>query len=361
MGSEYMVWAKTRSHARFNLATSGVLELALSELPVRLEDIEINGPTFYGYPPLQERLAAKLGMPEERVVAATGTSMANYLALAAFLKPGDEVVIEDPTYDPLLAVAHYLQADVRRFARRSEDGFAIDLDRIEEALTPRTRLVVLTNLHNPTSALADTAVLRAVGESASRVGAKVVVDEVYLETLFEAKRPSASHLGPEFVVTGSLTKAYGLSGLRCGWVVAEPEAVARMWRLNDLFGNVPAHVAECLSLIALDHLEAIASRAKRLLDANRRHLLSFLSSRSDLEVAPPPFGTVAFPRLAGGNVDRLCVLLQEKYETSVVPGRFFGRPDHFRVGIGGDTETLVGGLERLGAALNEIRGSTVSH
>jgi aspartate/methionine/tyrosine aminotransferase len=354
MGSEYMVWAKTRSQARYNLATSGVLDFPLSDLPVHLQDIELTGPSFYGYPPLQERLAARLGVPEVRLVAATGTSMANHLAMAALLGAGDEVLIEEPTYEPLLAVARYLGAHVGRFARRREDGFRVDSSEVSRKLTPRTRLVVLTNLHNPTSMLTDAGTLRAVGDAAARVGARVLVDEVYLEALFEPTPPSAFQLGEAFVVTGSLTKAYGLGGLRCGWAVAEPELARRMWRLNDLFGNIPAHAAERLSLVALSHLPHIASRAKKILDRNRHILASFLAARADLEAPVPEFGTVVFPRLKRGSVEALCSLLREKYETSVVPGSFFAMSEHFRLGIGGSPEILAGGLDRLGAALDTL-------
>jgi len=183
--SPYMEWAKLRSGARFNLAASGVMSYPLSGLPVRLEDLEINGPTIYGYSPLQERLARKNGVSPENVVAATGTSMANHLAMAATLEPGDEVLVEEPTYELLLSAAQYLGATIRRFPRRFEDDFRIDPEEVARHITPRTKLVVITNLHNPSCALTDTATLAAIGEVARSVGARVLVDEVYLETLFD--------------------------------------------------------------------------------------------------------------------------------------------------------------------------------
>ena len=244
--SEYIEWAKTRSQARFNLATSGVMHYPMADLPVRLEDIELSGPSWYGYEPLQQALAAKSGVATENVVAAAGTSMANFLAMATILGPGDEVLIERPAYDPLVSTAAYLGAIVNRFERRFVDGFRIDPLAVERAVTDRTRLIVLTNMHNPSGALVDNETLSQVGEIARRAGARVLVDEVYLEALFGQPAPSAFHLGNEFVTTTSLTKAYGLSGLRCGWILAEPELAKKMWRLNDLFGNIPAHPAERL-------------------------------------------------------------------------------------------------------------------
>ena len=352
-GSPYMEWSKLRSRARFNLATSGVADFPLARLPAKLADLEINGPTIYGYAPLQERLSRKTGAPADAIVAAAGTSMANHLALASLFEPGDEVLVEHPTYELLLSTAAYLGAAIRRFARPPEEDFALDPREVERAISPRTRVVVLTNLHNPSSVRAAESALREVGEIAARNGASVLVDEVYLEACFDGPR-SAFFLGDNFVTTSSLTKAYGLSGLRCGWILAAPELARRIWRINDLYAATPAHPAELLSVLAIDHLAEVAADAKVRLDRNRRRLGEFLDQRPDLEAPRPPSGTTAFPRLRSGPVDAFCALLREKYDTSVVPGRFFGMPDRFRIGIGGDTEILEEGLRRLSGALDEF-------
>jgi len=354
MGSEYMEWAKTRSEARFNLAVSGLPDVPLAELPVRFEDLELTAPGRYGHPPLLERLAHRLGVPVDCVVTATGTSMANYLALDALLAPGDEALIEEPTYELLIRAAEHVGARIVRFPRRHEQGFSLDPAEIEKALRPSTRLIVITNLHNPSSALTEEPTLREVSALARSVGARILVDEVYLETLYD-RRPwrSAFHLGPEFVTTSSLTKAFGLSGLRCGWILAEPGLARRIWRLNDLFGVNLAHPAERLSVVALDNLEPIAAGAQALLDANRVLLDRFLDTRGDLSCFRSGFGTVAFPLLKSGRVEELCACALERYETSVVPGGFFGRPEHFRIGLRAPTEMVAEGLVRLGKALDE--------
>jgi aspartate/methionine/tyrosine aminotransferase len=355
MRSEYIEWAKTRASARFNLATSGVMNYPISELGVTLEDIELSGPSLYGYEPLQRALADKCEVEPENVVAAIGTSMANHLAMAAILEPGDEALIELPAYDPLLGIARYLGASVKRFTRRFEGDFTVNPGEIERAVTSRTRLIVMTNLHNPTCVLTDNNTLEQIGEVARSIGARVLIDEVYLEALFDRAPRSAFHLGPQFVTTSSLTKAYGLSGLRCGWVLAEPELARRMWLLNDLFGNIPAHPAERLGVVALAKLDRIASRAQALIEKNRVVLDRFLDSREDLDTIRPGVGTTVAPRPKRGNVEELCTLLREKYETVVVPGSFFEMPDHFRIGIGCEGEMLAEGLNQLGAALDEMK------
>jgi aspartate/methionine/tyrosine aminotransferase len=351
--SPYMEWAKLCSAARYNLATSGVMSYPLAEIPVRLEQLEINGPTVYGYAPLQERLASKNGVTPDCVVAATGTSMANHLAMAALFEPGDEILIEEPTYELLVSTARYLGAEVRTFPRRFEDDFRIDPAEVRKQITRRTRLIVIANLHNPSGAFVADDTLRALGGLAAEAGARVLVDEVYLEVLYNHPVRSSFHLGPQFVVTNSLTKGYGLSGLRCGWILAQPDLARRMWHINDVYGATPVHPGELLSVVALDNLAAIARRAKAIVETNRALLLAFLDSRNDLDCFRPRFGTIFFPRLRHGAVEQFCSLLREKYETSVVPGRFFGMPQHFRIGLGGDPGMTAAGIERLGRALDE--------
>lgn len=353
MGSSYMHWAKTRSVAKYNLATSGLNNVKLRELNVSLDDLEITE-GGYGYQPLIQSIATRYRVAQEEVVTGAGTTFANHLAMAALIKPGDEVLFEHPAYEPMLALAHYLGADVKRFSRRFEDEFQVLPEELERLVTPKTKLIVITNLHNPSGVLIDDERMKQIGEIARRVDALVLVDEVYMETLFEESPRTSFHLGEEFVVTSSLTKAFGLSGLRCGWILAQRDLAKRMWLLNDLFASTAVHAGERLSLVAMQQLEGIGERAKQLFDRNRQILNNFLDTREDLEVIRPEFGTVMFPRVRHGTSDRLCDLLREKYETTVVPGVFFEMPAHFRIGIAGDTEILKTGLERLEKALNSF-------
>jgi aspartate/methionine/tyrosine aminotransferase len=349
-----MNWAKTRSFARFSLATSGIMNYPLKDLGIEINELEISGPTYYGYAPLQKALAEKCGVNENCVAASIGTSMANHLVLAALLESGDEILVEEPTYEPILAVAKYLKANIRRFPRTFSEGFRIDPERIAKSITPKTKLIVITNFHNPSGVFTDQTVMKKIGKIAEGVGARVLVDEVYLECLFpkSGDRISSFHLGNQFIVTSSLTKAYGLSGLRCGWILAEPELIERMKMMNDLFSATPSHTSEILSIIALQKLSQIAERSKALLNTNRKLLQQFFEEQhSSLEVILPPSGTIAFPKLKDRDPEKFFTELREKYETLVVPGKFFEMPEHFRIGIGGPTETLTEGLARLRKAL----------
>ena len=350
-----MRWAKTRAKVKYDLALSGILNLPLAELDATISDIDLNGDNSYGYGPLIDALAAHAEVQRDCVVTISGgTSMANHLAMAAALEHGDEVLIEQPTYEPLLALAQYFGAKIKRFARPAEKNYRVDLDDLRSKVSPQTRLIVLTNLHNPSSALVDEDTLRRVGEIAQSVSARVLVDEVYLEALFEAAPRSSVSLGPHFIATSSLTKGYGLSGLRCGWILAEPELAQRMRLLHDIFGALAPHPAERLSVLALRKLPKFIARAKTILETNRAVLNDFYDSREDLRVARSRAGTTSFPHLLKGTVENLYTLLTEKYETAVVPGRFFESPQQFRIGMCAEPELFSEGVRRLGRALDEI-------
>lgn len=350
-----MHWAKTRPKVKYDLALSGILNLPIAELDVEFKELELHGDNPYGYRPLIDALAKHRQVaPENVVTVAGGTSMANHLAMAALIEHGDEVLIEQPTYDPLLAVARYLGAKIKRFPRPFEIEFKIDIDALEKQIGKNTRLIVLTNLHNPSSARVDDQMLRKVGELARNAGARVLVDEVYLEAMFENAPPSAISLGPEFVVTSSLTKGYGLSGLRCGWIFAEPKLAEKIRRLDDIFAASAPYVTEQMSVMALNQLPKISARAKSMLETNRQMLKKFWQTRTDIVAVPTKFGTTSFPRLPNVDVEKFCAALPKKYETAVVPGKFFEASQHVRIGMCCEPNDFQAGIEQLGQALDEL-------
>ena len=354
MQSEYMHWAKSSSGAKYNLALSDLQHFPLSDLSVRFSDLSITGASGYGYQPLLEAIARKENVTTDCVVETLGTSMANYIAMAALIELGDEIIIEHPTYELLLSIAQYLGANVKRFHRRFEGKFLIDIDELRRAVTSKTKLIIITNLHNPSSAFTDEETLKQIGAIAENVGANVLVDEVYLDAAFAKKPRSAFHLGEQFVTTNSLTKVYGLSGLRCGWILAEPKLAQKMWRLIDLHYSTHVHIAEQLSVAVFSQLDKISERARSLLKRNCEMIQTFFSSRNDISAILHEQGLIAFPKLRSGNPEQLCTLLRDKYETTVVPGSFFDMQEYIRIGLGRESATLRQGLANVALALDEI-------
>jgi len=353
--SVYMTWAKQHAGDRYNLANSGILPCGPDEFPIASEKLSPNGDNVEGYPPLKEAIAAKYGCDPDGVVLAAGTSGANFIACAAILEPGDEALVERPTYEPLLAVAGYLGASIRRFSRSPENGYRIDPDEVRALLSPRTKLIVLTSPHNPSGVVVEPQALAALAGLAEEAGAVLLVDEVYRDILFEEAPPTAVHLGPACVATSSLTKSYGLSGLRCGWILCRPGWAERMRRLNDLMGVTGPFPTEMLGRSAFQDLARLEARTRGLIEPNERLVHRFLGEQADfLDCVVPPRSMTVFPRLTRAtSSDALHDRLRARH-TSVVPGRFFEYPRHFRLGFGVRSENVAAGLQHLAEVLKEL-------
>jgi aspartate/methionine/tyrosine aminotransferase len=347
----YMEWAKTRPTPEFDLAGSNILACTLDDLTGAREAVSLSGANDTGYAPLVDAIAARYGVTADRVTTASGTSGANFFVFAALLEPGDDVLVERPGYDPLLGASRLFNARTTRFERVFEEGYRLDPDRVKRAMTPRTRLIVVTTPHNPTGVMADSAALDEIGTMAERAGGHVLVDEVYRDLTGDASPPAAAR-GDVFITTNSLTKSYGLSSLRAGWVIAAPGVTYRVRRARDVVDGTGSIVAERLAALAFQQLDRLHERARAVLARNKAVADAFLQSRRDLEWVPSA-GTIVFPRIkgvedAGPFVERL----MHERRTAVGPGRFFEAPAHFRVGYGGDTEKIRAGVDRLAAALD---------
>jgi len=350
----YMTWAKRHEKARWDLTGSNLLPCSLDDLPGAREAMELHGRNDDGWPPLVDAIASWYGVARERVATAPGASGANFLALAALVRPGDTVLVEWPGYDPHAGAARLLGADVRTFERGWDQRFELDPDRVEAALTEGTRAIVLTNLHNPSGAYATPESLAHVGALARAVGAKVVVDEVYLDAADAVDSTPAARRDDVFVSTNSLTKSFGLSGLRVGWILADPETVERMLRVRDVVDAVGSVPSETLATLAFGHLDDLLERARGILARGGTLLRDFVEGREELEWVPPMGGAVGFPRLAeADDAEPLVDAAARDYGVGVTPGRLFGEPAHFRVAVAGEPSVLEEGLEALGRALDE--------
>ena len=360
----YMEWAKTRPVPRFDLATSSMLACPIDELPGARDAVALTGSNDNGYAPLMQAIAARYGVGADQVTTAQGASGANFLVCAALLGIGHEVLVERPGYDPLLAAPRLMGAGTARFDRDFSSGFGLDPDRVRRAMTPATKLIILTSPHNPSGVIVDRAALIEIGQIAGANDAHVLVDEVYLDATvastvngdgppLSTAGTTAAQLGEMFIATSSLTKSYGLSGLRCGWILSSAAVAERLRRARDVVDGTGPIVTERLAALAFERLDLLIARSKALLETNGSIVRDFLTSRKDVEWADPHGGTVVFPRLRDVTDSRIFVerLFAER-DTAVVPGRFFEAPAHFRIGFGGPTEPLLGGLAEIGAALD---------
>lgn len=355
----YIQWAKSIAPPRINLARSGVDACPPSVLKLRAKDLVTTLPVRYGYAPLRHALAKRYDVAFEQVFTVSGgTSFANWLACVTALDGaprGAEVLVERPTYEPLLRIPESLGYRVRRLDRTFATGYAIDLDRFAAMVGPKTKLAIVSNLHNPSGARIDRATLSAMSSILRRVGARLLVDEVYLECLWGARTESCVHAGPNVIVTNSLTKAYGLDGLRAGWILGPAAFVERAALIHDVMANNGVAPGEAMALAALKRLPAVRRRVTAVLEPNLEQMRRFFARETRLSAFVPEGGNVVFPRLPPGLEGvTFAEHLREHYDTQVVPGHFFEAPRHVRISYGCQPSRLRRGLRNISRALDDL-------
>lgn len=352
----YMAWAKHRAPAKLDLAASNLLGCGLDDLEGAREALSLDGGNPDGYPPLVDAIAAHYGVDTSRVMTASGCSGANLLAMAASVEAGDDVLMEKPYYDPLIGTARLVGAEVRCFDRRFEDGYRLDLDEMRRAMTPRTKLIILTNPHNPSGVVLDDESIRAAAAVAAERGAALLVDEVYLDIvniLAEGRRHTpAALLAPNAISTSSLTKSYGLNALRCGWAIAAPDVAERIRRARDVVDGIGPVPIERLSALAFAQMDRLSDRARGLVEMNLGVFRLWAAGVKSLSLAAPAASTVVFPRVKGVADTRVMAeQLLSEHDVAVVPGHFFGEPQNIRISLAGRPNVLREGLAKLAAFL----------
>ncbi len=353
----YLEWAKLQSQAKINLSRSGVPDLSLKELPLTLElkDLEISGPNPYGYQPLLEAIAERYKVEPDNVVLTQGASQAIFMVGAGFIESGDKVIVEKPAYEPLLAVPRFFKAQILRLERRFENRFEIDFDEYQRLLREGAKLIILTNLHNPSGVWLDRQKIQTLAQEAERFGAYLFVDEIYLEFLEGEAASTCFGLTDRIIVASSLTKVYGLGGLRCGWILAPKELARRLRRLTDYLVVEGAFISEKLAWLVFPYLDRLREKNRSWIEANRKLLRLFMSQQSQLSWVEPDGGVVCFPRLINGRSgDEFSHYLRRKADISVVPGTFFEAKEHFRLGYAVQSEILASALETINSVLQEF-------
>jgi hypothetical protein len=346
---DYLSWAQdTFPHAKWDLASSGMPSISAADLgvPANLSD-----------PTALRAFAAKVGerygVPASEIVPALGTSGAVWIAAASVL-PGRgeafEVLVEEPTYEPLLRVIEGLGAVVRRVARPADEGFRLDPARVAGALTDRTRLVVVASPHNPSGLVTPDEDLAEIAKACAARGAYLLVDEVYRE--LAAPRSTARKLAANVLTVSSLTKCFGVGWARAGWVMlpAEMRAAARAAEMHSM-GTMPA-TSGAIGAHALDRIAELTARAEALCAGKRAIVDAFLAKHPQLSWRPPPERALfGFVRAPGIDVEAGLERAAAEHGLIAVPGRFFGQPDGFRL----SWATLA--VDRLPTALDLLARS----
>lgn len=312
-----------------------------------------------GNPFVVAALAQTYAAEPAQVLCTTGATGAMALLYRALLQPGDHVLVETPGFDLLGILAREHGAQVSTFVRPGA-GFALDVDRIAAGLTARTRLVVLTNLHNPSGLAANPAALSELAALAQARGFRVIVDEVYGDFATAEERPlPACRISPDFISVSSLTKAFGLSTLRCGWIVADAAVIGQVRELADRTEFGISNLAHGLAALVLERRAQFSAYSSGVLAAARPIVDDYFARWRDAGLIAgtmPQSGCIAFPRLTGID-DTLAFAdgLLAASGVAVVPGEFFGAAGHVRIGFALPTAQIEPAFAALDAALRLAR------
>ena len=352
----YMDWAKAHvGKGSHPLHRSDAMAATIEDLGVGIGDVRLfRPPTPVPDPEIAAAVASRYRVPAGCVMHAAGTHHANFLMAGALAGPGTKVLVETPWYEALPRVFEAVGATVVPFRRRLDAAGRLPMDEIRQGIRDGARVVALTDLHNPTGVHLLPDDLAAL-EAAARAGdATVLVDEVYRDFLPPPVGTCFVPDGP-FVVSSSLTKVYGLSGLRFGWALAAPAIVDRMRRLNDVLVVNPPAPSASLALASWDRLDGIAARHRETAARNFRVLASWVRGRKDVSWTPPDAGITALIEVAAlrGRDDVAWVEeLAAATGVTVVPGSMFEAPGAIRLGYGIGTDLFTEALDRLGSFLD---------
>ncbi|HMB70883.1 MAG TPA: pyridoxal phosphate-dependent aminotransferase [bacterium] len=359
---EFMHWAKRWvGKLPYCLGMSGTTPVDPSE--VAPASAGPAGPNYYGTAELKEAVAAAYGTDPDSVLVSDGTSLANYNVLAALAGPGDGVLVETPAYPALAEIPRFHGARVDPLARRPENDWIPSLERIArraaDRSSPPLRAVALSRLHNPTGADLPDDFLRELAALAERHDFHVLMDEVYLDFVADAR--SSHAVSPRFLVTSSLTKVYGFGGLRVGWVLGDPAVLAPVKELSFYLAVDGAAASQATAVRVLAERDRFRERACSVAEQGIAIVQAWVEERADVRWTRPAGGLNAFLELGGVSDTRAFADdLRRRREVNVAEGEFFGMPGWIRVCCGGPPDALREGLRRIGEAMDERGRSRAS-
>jgi aspartate/methionine/tyrosine aminotransferase len=355
----------------YNLSESGVHPLTMRQLLdledgdtaaalAGIADTELNYPQANGDLLLRERIAALYpGATADNVLVTVGAIQANFTSLMTVTGPGDDVAVMQPNYQQFWGLAPSVQRRLSTFSLRRERGWALDRDELEAAVKPTTRLVTVVNPNNPTGRIMPADERAAVVAAAAGAGAYLLADEVYAgaERISDTFTPTFYGEYDKVLAVNSMSKAYGLPGLRLGWVVGPRDVIAEMWAWQDYITICTTKLANKLATVALSPgvRPRIFARTRTYVRRGFETLERWAASRDDVELMAPDAAAICFVkyRQAIGSTELVMRLIKEK-SAFVAPGDLFGMDGHLRVSFGLPDDYVGEGLRRLGELLDVV-------
>lgn len=346
--------------AKYDLANSSMmgvpfkefLEFSKYNIP---DDFNLGADEHYGAKELMGALTEIYGCEPANVVTSTGGSEGNFIVFLALLGHGDEVVVENPSYPPLFLAPQTLGARVVPWQRRYENGFRLDIEALKKRLTKRTRLVVITNLHNPSGVAADEDDIRAAAEVAAEFRAPLLIDEIYLDGAKPPQRTAA--MTDNVIVTSSVSKVYGFGGLRTGWIICAEEIASKCYKAKSQTTIAAPYLSEIMSAAGLRNgREKFLKRTGEVVASNHSTVKRWMEANNDVvEWVPSSGGLICFPKYhAKMDSEELCRKLLVEKGVLVSPGKYFGLDGHFRLTYRNPEKDLQAALAGIGEMLRNL-------
>lgn len=349
-------WLKEH-HAKYDLSTSNPPALRLEELEgIQLPKVDLGKSYFYGSPTLKKLLAGMYNVTEENVFIGSSASDINDTIFDCLIRKDDRILVESPAYPPLLESpkrrAELVGAEILTFKRKHEEGFKISIEEVSKLISKSTKLLIMTNLHNPSGVKTDEKTIKELTKLANDYDCLLMFDEVYRRYCQGLK--SAYPLSKQALITDSMTKYYSAGSLRLGWAVGEKHVIQCLYALQGYRNVVNPSFSEDITTSLLPHQGLFDKRIKEHYDENFKIFEEWLKPRNDIEMVMPDGKFCCFPRLNRiKNTSKFVEHLYKKYNTLIVPGEFYGLPGHARICFGCDKEMLGEALKNIGKALND--------
>lgn len=340
----------------YDIGESGMKFLSVKELGIDLNEIELRYGYHLGHPELREEIAKQYsGMVKDNVAVTTGASEGNFAVLGHLIGSKEHVIIEHPTYPSLYEIPRSLERDHSLFKITWENDFRPDFDELRKLVKSNTRLITLTHPNNPTGSVISESELKEAIEIAEAADAYLMVDETYRDMMFDTPPPLAATLSPNAISLTSMSKTWGVPGIRIGWVVGDTPIVQAIRAVREQVTICNSSLGEAISKKMLEKKDQLLKELRKSMLSNYKIVKDWMEDQSWLEWIEPKSGVVCAPRLVSGDsTDELCYLLVTKYRTFTVPGSKMELDGHFRLGFGGEQEELIKGLDQLTLALKEI-------
>ena len=350
----------------FDISCSGVESFSLGELRdiLQLEQEELDQIVFrdsqsLGSPGLRQAIADRWGDGNPNCVMAThGSSEAQFLILNALLRPGDEVVILDPAYQPLYSIAESIGCELKPWRLPFERGFRPDIEAAKRLISARTAMVILNFPHNPTGAHLTEEEQGELLDVIKQSGAYLVWDAVFADLIYAGKPlPDPCKSYNRCISLGTLSKAYGLPGLRVGWALATPEILAKCIELRDYITLHLSPLTELIAQRAIEQSDRLLNLRMPQIQANLAMLTEWCEQHKDfVDYVRPQGGVTAFLRLPEiTDIDGFCHRLIAEHKTLLVPGSCFNSPAFVRIGFGGSAAEFKPGLSRFSSLLKQVK------